>query len=292
MIKNAKVVGEFNFGSMKKLIIIGVALVIVALLFVASITIVPAGHTGVVVTLGKVSDNVLSEGFHLKAPFVQSVVKMSNQIQKCEIAEAESVSKDLQAISSTIVVNYKISNKSSATIYREIGKDYETIMLTPAIHESLKAVTAKYTAEELVTSRSQVAIEIQETLESKMAEYGILIEKFNIVNFSFSEEFANAIEAKEVARQNLLKAQTEKEQAIVEANAQAEKKVIAAEAEAKAILAKAEAQAEANQTISKSLNSNVIENNKIEKWDGKLPYATGGSAILDVSADGEGEKAE
>lgn len=212
---------------------------------------------------------------------------MSNQIQKCEIDNAESVSKDLQAISSTIVVNYKISNASSAKIYRDIGKDYEEIMLTPAIHESLKAVTAKYTAEQLVTSRSQVAIEIQSTLEEKMEEYGIVVEKFNIVSFSFSEEFSKAIEAKEVARQNLLKAKTEKEQAIVEANAQAEKEIIAAEAEAKAILAKAEAQAEANKTVAKSLNDNVLENNKIEKWDGKLPYATGGSAILDVSAGDE-----
>lgn len=292
MIKNAKVVGEFSFSKAKKLIIAGVVVVIAAVVLLASITIVPAGHTGVVVTLGKVSSNVLSEGFHLKAPLVQNVVKMSNQIQKCEIEGAESVSKDLQAISTTIVVNYKIGDSSSAKIYREIGRDYETIMLMPAIHESLKAVTAKYTAEQLVTSRSKVAIEIQDTLAEKMEEYGIVIEKFNIVNFSFSEEFAKAIEAKEVAQQNLLKAKTEQEQLIVEANAQAEKKVIAAEAEAKAILKKAEAQAEANETIAKSLNDRVLENNKIEKWDGKLPYATGGAAILDVSADGNGDSSE
>lgn len=283
MIRNAKVVNDVKSINIKKLIIVGIVVVLAALIFAASITIVPAGHSGVVVTMGKVNDNVMSEGFHLKVPFIQSVVKMSNQIQKCEIENAESVSKDLQAISSTIVVNYKISNKSSATIYRSIGRDYETIMLMPAIHESLKAVTAKYTAEELVTSRSKVAVEIQETLEEKMADYGILIEKFNIVNFSFSEEFSKAIEAKEVAQQNLLKAKTEQEQAIVEAKAQAEKKVIAAEAEAKAILKKAEAQAEANETIANSLNQYVLENNKIEKWDGKLPYATGGAAIMDIS---------
>ena len=292
MIKNAKVVGEFNFSNAKKLIIAGVVVAIVAVVLLASITIVPAGHTGVVVTLGKVNENVLSEGLHFKAPLVQNVVKMSNQIQKCEIEGAESVSKGLQAISTTIVVNYKIGDSSSAKIYREIGRDYETIMLMPAIHESLKAVTAKYTAEQLVTSRSKVAIEIQDTLAEKMEEYGIVIEKFNIVNFSFSEEFAKAIEAKEVAQQNLLKAKTEQEQLIVEANAQAEKKVIAAEAEAKAILRKAEAQAEANERIEKSLSKNVLENNKIEKWDGKLPYATGGAAILDVSADGEGDSSE
>ena len=185
--------------------------------------------------LGKEVDVIIPE-FSRDFKFLPGIEKI---LQKSEIENAESVSKDLQAISSTIVVNYKISNKSSATIYRSIGRDYETIMLMPAIHESLKAVTAKYTAEELVTSRSKVAVEIQETLEEKMADYGILIEKFNIVNFSFSEEFSKAIEAKEVAQQNLLKAKTEQEQAIVEAKAQAEQLIAEGEAEYMKILSKA-----------------------------------------------------
>ncbi len=268
--------------------IVVIALAVVALILIsASVTIVPTGHTGVVVTLGKVSGNVLSEGFHLKVPFVQNIVKMDNRIQKSDIEGAESVSKDLQAITSTVAVNYKISNNSSADIYKTIGNDYETIMLLPAVNESLKAVISRYTAEELVTLRSQVALEIQETLTEKMDPYGIIIEKFNIVNFSFSEEFAKAIEAKEVAAQNLLRAKTEQEQVLVEANAQAEKQVIAAEAEAKAILAKAEAQAKANETLSKSLNENVIKYYTVDKWDGEMPMATGGNALIDFSTDEE-----
>ncbi len=289
MLKNKAEENTIDFvpsnATTKKIIIIAIPILIAVIILCSSITVVPAGHTGVAVTLGKVSDNVLTEGLHFKAPLIQTVIKMSNQIQKSEIDGAESVSKDLQAISSTIVVNYKVGNKSSAEIYRNIGKDYEAIVLLPAIHESLKAVTAKYTAEELVTLRSQVAIEIEETLQEKMGAYGIVIDKFNIVNFSFSEEFAKAIEAKEVAAQNLLKAKTEQQQVIVEANAEAEKKVIAAEAEAKAILAKAEAQAEANEKLSKSLTSNIIENSKIEKWNGELPMATGGSSIIDMRTD-------
>lgn len=270
-----------------KFILFGAIAAVLIILLAASVTIVPTGHTGVVVTLGKVNGNVLSEGFHLKAPFVQSVVKMNNQIQKSDIEGAESVSKDLQAITSTVVVNYKVGNNSSAEIYKNIGKDYETIMLLPAVNESLKAVISRYTAEELVTLRSQVALEIQETLTEKMDPYGIIIEKFNIVNFSFSEEFAKAIEAKEVAAQNLLKAKTEQEQVLVEANAQAEKQVIAAEAEAKAIIAKAEAQAKANETLSKSLNDKVIKYYTVDKWDGEMPMATGGNAFIDFSAEEE-----
>lgn len=286
MIKRVKTVDEIKAeGNIKKTAVIIVVAILLVFLFASAVTIVPAGHTGVVVTLGKVNKTVLSEGFHIKAPFVQNVVKISNQIQKSEIQDAESVSKDLQAISTNIVVNFKVGNSSSADVYKNIGRDYETIMLLPAVQESLKAVTAKYTAEELVTLRSQVAIEIQDTLTNKMDPYGIIIEKLNIVNFSFSDEFSKAIEAKEVAAQNLLKAKTEQEQVLVEANAQAEKQVIAAEAEAKAILAKAEAQAKANQTLSKSLNQNVIEYYKVDKWDGVMPKSTGGSAILDLTDD-------
>ena len=125
-----------------------VGIVAVAAIFVGScLAIVPAGHTGVVLTMGKVSEDVLSEGIHIKAPLVQQVINMSNQIQKCEVDNAESVSKDMQAINSTIVVNYRIAETSAAFVYKNIGISYEAIVLLPAVQESLKSVTAKYTAE-------------------------------------------------------------------------------------------------------------------------------------------------
>jgi len=285
-IYTARVKKEFK-GSKK--LIAAVVAVLAAVVFVSScVAIVPAGHTGVVLTLGKVSDGVMQEGFHVKAPFIQRVVSMSNQIQKCEVDGAESVSKDLQAISSTIVVNYRIEYASAASVYKNIGTDYESIVLLPAVQESLKSVTAGYTAEELITLRAQVAEEIKETLEAKVSDNGLIIEKFNIVNFSFSEEFNAAIEAKQVAEQNLIKTKTEQEQAIVIAEAEAKKKVIAAEAEAQAILAEAQAQAEANRQLSQSLSDTLVEYQKVQKWDGVLPKATGGSSIIDMrESDGE-----
>ena len=259
--------------------VIAAAVVLVAAF---SFTIVPAGSTGVVVTLGKVSDNVMQEGFHLKAPFLQHVEIISNKIKVVEI-DAASVSKDLQTVSSKIAVNYRVGLDSSANIYKNIGRDYESIVLLPAMQESMKSVTAKYTAEELITMRAQVGQEIKETLEEKVNDYGIIIDKFNIVNFDFSEEFNLAIEAKQVAEQNLIKTKTEQEQAIVIVNAEAEKKIIAAEAEAESTMKRATAQAEANRMLNESLNNNIIEYEKIQKWDGQLPMATGGSAILDMT---------
>lgn len=263
----------------------GIIAAIAAVIVISSGTAsVPAGHTGVVVTLGKVSARTLSEGFHFKAPFVQEVVNVSNQIQVYEV-DAPAVSRDLQTVSSVIAVNYRISEMQSAEIYRSIGRDYQAVILMPAVQESVKSVTAKYTAEELITERSSVGEQIKDLLNNKVSEYGVQIEKFNIVNFDFSSEFNAAIEQKQVAEQELLKAKTQQQQAIVVAEAEAKKKVIAAEAEAKAILAEAQAQADANDLLNESLTGLVLQNKMLEKWDGVLPRVSGGdsSLLIDVS---------
>lgn len=260
-----------------------VAGVAALILCAGSFTIVPAGSTGVVMTLGKVSEQSMQEGFHLKIPFIQSVEVMSNKIQVYE-TPASAVSKDLQTVSSTIAVNYRISTDASADIYKNVGIDYKTVLITPVVQECMKSVTAKYTAEQLITERATVGDEVKSALDSKLNGYGIYIEKFNIVNFDFSEEFNNAIEAKQVAEQNLIKTQTEQEQAIVIAEADAKQKVIAANAEAEAILAEAQAQADANKLIEESLSNNVLMYEQITKWDGVLPKVTGsdGGLLINV----------
>ncbi len=277
----------FTFDPNKNLpvgkILITVAIVVAVIVIgFSAFTVVPAGATGVVVTLGKVSETPLPEGLHFKIPFVQSIEIVSNKIQKVEVS-APAVSKDLQSISSSIAVNFRVGNSSAAYIFKNIGRDYQNVVLLPAVQESMKSVTAKYTAEELITERAVVGQEVQAALAEKVGGYGIVIEKFNIVNFEFSEEFDKAIEAKQVAEQNLIKTKTEQEQAIVIAEAEAKTKLIAAEAEAEAILKKAEAQAEANRKIAASLNADMIEYAKVEKWNGELPVATGGNTFMDIS---------
>ena len=268
-----------------------IAAVAAVILVSSSVAIVPAGHTGVVLTLGKVSNSSYQEGFHLKAPLVQSVEMMSNKIQVYE-ANATAVSKDLQSVVSNIAVNYKISSDQSAKIYQTIGRDYESIILMPAVQESMKSVTAKYTAEELITERAVVGEEIKTTLEQKVKDYGIIIEKFNIVNFDFSSEFNAAIEAKQVAEQNLLKTKTEQQQAIVIAEAEAKKKTIAAEAAAQATLTEANAQAEANRLLNESLTELVIRNEQVAKWNGELPkVVSDGSALFDIGLSDVGASA-
>ena len=266
-----------------KWIVIGAAAIFVA---VNSFTIVPAGNTGVVLTLGEVSANPLSEGFHVKAPFVQSVENMSNKIQVYE-TPASAVSKDLQTVSSSIAVNYRLVSDKSPDMYKNVGVDYQTILITPVVQECMKSATAKYNAEQLITDRESVSNEVKTALDSKLNSYGIYIEKFNIVNFDFSAEFNTAIEAKQVAEQNLLKTKTEQEQAKVIANTEAEKKVIAAKADAEAILKQAQAQADANKLLEESLSNKVIAYEQIQKWDGVMPKVTGkdGGLLIDVNID-------
>lgn len=261
-----------------------IVMIVVIALFVliavlTSIKIVPAGCTGVVTTFGEVSDTSLTEGLHFVIPFAQKVEIISNKIQIYE-ATADAVSNDMQAVSTKIAVNYRIQSEASARIFREIGIDYKDVILMPTVQEGMKSVCAKYNAEQLITKRASVADEIKTELAGKVSEYGIEIEKFNIVNFDFSKEFNEAIEAKQVAEQNYLKTKTEQNQAIVVAEAEAKKKVIAAEADAKAIKARADAQAAANKTIAESLSPTLIQYQTIEKWNGVVPKVAGSANPL------------
>lgn len=278
--KVAKIVDDKN-KLVRKIITVSIIVILLLIVVLLAIKIVPAGSTGVVVTLGKVSETVLPEGVHFKIPFIQRIEIVSNKIQKTEV-EAAAVSRDLQSVNSVIAVNYRVALDSSASVYKNIGRDYEAIVFLPAVQESMKSVSAKYTAEELISKRAQVSQEIKESLEEKVNRHGLIIENFNIVNFEFSSEFNAAIEAKQVAEQNLIKTKTEQEQALVIAEAEAKKKVITAQAEADAITTKAKAQAEANEKLAKSLNDTLVEYEKIQKWNGEMPMVNGGNAIIDM----------
>jgi regulator of protease activity HflC (stomatin/prohibitin superfamily) len=260
-------------GGLKKafipLIIVLVALVIA----MNSFTVVEPGHTGVVVTLGKVEDGVLQEGMHAKIPFVQSIVMIDNRIRKLEV-DTEAFSKDLQSVDTTLAVNYRVDTSKSYSIYKNIGADYESILVTPSVNEVLKAIASSYTAEQSVTNRAVISDGLVTGLNEKLNAIGLYVTDVNIVNFDFSEAYINAIEEKQVAQQKLLKAETEKQTAITNAQAEAEATKIRAEAEA-----------EANRLISESLTDEVIENKKIEKWNGELPRVTGaGGTMLDMSS--------
>lgn len=276
----------------KILISAGIAVVVFIILICSSITSVPVGSTGVVIQFGSTTGQTMTDGWHFKVPFIESVVDISNKVMKIDVA-ADSISRDLQAITSNISINYHLAAENSADIYKRVGLTYEDTLLQPAIQEAVKAVMAKYSAEELITNRSVVSSEISEEIRTKISTYGIIIDEFNLTNFSFSDEFDAAIEAKQIAEQDKIKAATEKEKKTIEAEAAAAEKTISAEAdaeatrvkaeaEAEATRIKAEAEAEANKKVAQSLTDDVIEYEKIKTWDGAQPNVVAGesSAIV------------
>ena len=265
--------------------LVGLILVVVfAVIFLSSsFVVIPAGHTGVALTFGKVEDNVLQEGLHFKVPFIQKIVVVDNRIVKLDV-NTEAFSKDLQTITTVVAVNYHVGKESSQTVYKNVGMGFEDVLITPAVNEVLKAVTAKYTAVELVSSRAEVSMLLDDGLNEKLNNYGIFINELNIINWDFSEEYINAVEAKQVAEQNLIKTRTEQEQALVIANTEAQKRVIAAEAEANEIKVLAEANAESNRILTESISELLIKYQTVAKWDGKLPTVMAGSdnMLIDI----------
>lgn len=272
-----------NLRLKKKDVIAIVVVVIVIITALFSVTQVRAGHTGIVSTFGKISSNVLQEGLHIKAPW-QKVTKVDNRIVKLEI-ETESSTKDLQTVSAKLATSYRIDTTMSYSIIKNVGKNYEDVLVTPAVNEVLKAVTAKYTAEECITSRSNVSKELVDEINKKLNAQGIYVNDVNIINFDFSEAYNKAIEDKQVAEQKLKKAETDKQSAVVNAQAEAEKKKIAAEAEATATKVKADAQAEANEKLNKSISKNLIDYEIANKWNGELPKVSGSNGTI-IGTDG------
>ena len=233
----------------------------------SSFTIIHSGEVGIRVRFGKVVNKSTHEGVNLKIPFIERIERMNIRVQKSEVKTTSS-SKDLQEVDMSLAVNYRIDNKKAVNLFKTVGVNYREVILEPAIQESIKATTSKYTAEELITKRSEVSGKSMEELSKKVAKYGLTVSDFNITNFSFSQEFDRAIEEKQVAEQKVLTAKQELEKEKIEA----EKKVVKAEAEKKA-----------NELKERSLTDNIIREKFIEKWDGVLPKVSGSNSILDIS---------
>ena len=255
-------------GSWRNLFII--AALVLALFFFKPWVQIGAGERGVVQNFGAVQDIVLNEGIHFRIPVMQTVILMDVKIQKA-ITDAASASSDLQDVDLSVALNYHIIPDKANLVYQTIGIEFKERIIDPAIQEVMKAVSARYTAEELITKRPAVSTEMQDALTSRLLNSNISVDAFSIVSFSFSQTFTDAIEAKQTAEQNALKAKRDLDRIRVEA----EQTIAAATAEAEALGLQ-------KMNISPDLiELRKIEANlkAIEKWNGILPQVTGAGAI-------------
>lgn len=183
-------------------------------------------------------------------------------------------------------INFQIEKSNAQTIYKTIGTGYYDTIVAPRIEEAVKSVAAQYTAEGLVSHRDEMGDKIKEKLITELREYNIELVNTAIENLDFTDEFTDAVEAKQVAEQNKIKAKTEAEQRVIEAEAAAEVKKVEAQAQAEAELIEAEATAEANRLLSESLTAEVLKNKFYEKWNGVLPSVMGNNSVItDISGE-------
>lgn len=273
----------------------------VAMLVISITVSIPTGYTGIVTTFGRVENYTLDAGFHAKAPW-NSIVKMDNRVQKATV-DLSCFSSDIQEVTCQYTLNYQINKETAQDIYRNVGSEYYDVVVTPNIAESIKTITAHYTAEQLIGNRDRLTAEIEALLSEQLKPYNINVVSTAIEDLDFTDAFTNAVEAKQVAQQNKLKATTEQEQKTMEAQQAAERAQI--DAAAAAEVAKIQAQADLevqkinadaaeytglkesakNKAINESLTGDLLKYYLIQQWDGKYPTTFMGddvSALLNI----------
>lgn len=259
----------------------------VVVVIASCIATVPTGYTGILTTFGKVEDRTIPSGVSVIAPW-QKVIRMDNRTQKVQI-QTSAFSSDIQQVDVLLSVNYCIDQETAQVLYRTVGIGYYDNIMFPRIQENLKAVFSQYSAENLIAKRDKLSDSIAETTSSDMKRYGITIVSIAIEDIDFTDAFTNAVEAKQVAAQNKLTAETEQaqktmeeqaaaERAIIAANAEAQQSIIAANADLEVVKIQSEAslyagerEAEMNKRIAENLTPGLVDYYWIKQWDGKLP---------------------
>jgi len=262
----------------KPIIILVVVFLLLALFF-STVYTIGAGQRGILLTFGKPSQVASTEGLHFKFPLAQKVIKMDVKTQKYE-TDASAASKDLQVVSTMIAVNYHVVPETVPVLYQEIGIYYQDRIIQPAVQEVVKASTAQFTAEELITRRPEVKEKIKELLRDRLNSRGIVVEEISITNFDFSDSFNAAIESKVTAEQLKLKAERDLQRI---------------EIEAQQTIASAKAEAESLRLQKEQITPDLIELRRIEvqklaieKWSGELPMVTGGAIpFIDITKQAE-----
>jgi len=256
---SARIINVQNsvFGGNRKYVALGVFIAVILIItFLTSIRVVGTGQVGVVTQYGRVTGRELNEGLSFVAPWgVNNVTIYDIKVQK-EAVTSTAASKDLQDVSSQIVLNYTLNRGSVSKVHQTIGALYVDKIITPAINEVFKAASAEYTASELITKRSELKTVSQKTLADRLAPYGITVSELSIVDFKFSDNFSKAIEEKQVAQQNAERAKFNLEAAYTDAEAQ--------------------------KAQSETLTSEYLQKLAIDKWDGKLPTYLGDGTVFNI----------
>ena len=293
--------GLISRSSIRIVVPVIIGFIILVVVLAASVKIVEAGHRGVLLKFGAVYTSAsLNEGIHFVVPFRDNIVPLEVRTQKIE-ENAASASGDLQDVSTQVALNYHVDPNTAPTLFQQLGFDYASRVVSPAIQESVKQVTARYNAENLITNRETVKAEIETQIEQRLGPYGIDVETISITEFQFSEQFRRAVEAKVEAEQRALQAtndlrriEIEAQQAEARAIGEQQSNIARAEGVRQAAVLQAQGEAEAIQIVEAQLRENprYLEWLKTQRWDGVLPLVTGGAGatpFIEIPASREGD---
>ncbi len=265
--------------------IAGILIVLLGLvLATSSLTIISEGTVGVKYRLGKVVATDLEPGVHFVVPFIESVRKV-DVTEQIYVMDVSTYTRDTQTVDSLdIQVNYYYSKADLDTLIRSIGiNNVEPKLIMPNLTSVLKNEVGKYKAEELIANRSQLEMDIEQSLSEKLTRYGVIISRVSIQDIEFESAFEQVVEQKVAAEQKAMTVQNE----TIQKQEEAKQKVIAAQAEADAILVKAQAEAEANRLLSESLSGDLLNYYKIQAWNGEFPQVMGNEVNPFVMMGGE-----
>lgn len=272
--------------------VIVVVIILGGALYVQGFARVPAGYRGVLLTWGKPEEKILGEGLNFIIPFVQNIELMNVQVQKAESTESTATA-DLQEVSTTVAVNFRLVPNKVNQIYRELRQDYVSRVIKPNIEESLKAATAQFTAEELISKRPIVKTTFDNILAERLSVFDIDVISVSLTDFQFSPSFKAAIEAKVTAEQQALEAKNkleqiryEAQQQIIQAEAERNATIARALGDAQAVIISANATATSIEVITAQMTPEYAQYLWLQQWDGKLPAVVGEGQgfIIDVNA--------
>jgi regulator of protease activity HflC (stomatin/prohibitin superfamily) len=260
-------------GSQLRNIGIIAVLLIVCIILWGSYVIVPAGSRGVVLWLGRVEQRIMNEGFYFKVPLTESVIKVDVRVQPHPFREIDASSKEYQIVKMTGMMNFHIDPAFVHDLYQKVGLDFAEKVIDPAFNDFVKEVVPMYPIGEILPKREEIRQTAMKKLGENLAKYHIIVDDIYFANIRFSPEYEKAIEAKQVAQQQV---ETQK-QILAQREIEAQQKVATAKGEAESILVVAQEQAKANEVLSRALTPILVSYKSIERWNGVLPQVSGGA---------------
>ncbi len=250
-----------------------IILLVIFIFLWSSFAIVPAGHRGVVLWWGSVEKRIMGEGLNFKVPITEMVIKVDVRVQPHPFKEIDAASKEYQMVKLTGMMNFHIDPSYVNDLYQKVGLDFANKVIDPAFNDFVKEVVPIYPITEILPKREEIRKRAMSKLGDNLARYHIIVDDIYFANIRFSPEYEKAIEAKQVAQQQV---ETQR-QVLAQREIEAQQKVATAKGEAESIQVVAQGQAKANDALSRSISPILVQYKSIEKWNGILPQVSGGA---------------